>query len=190
MPGAPSDAQIAELTRQLTQARAENWYATDLYTWQWFFLLALLILPWVAFHYLADRPKLPRLLLFGFILMLITMGLDLLGYELGYWYYPYKIAPFGTFVAFVDHAPLPVAFMLLYQYFPRWRPFAAVVVVTAAAFSFVLEPLFEYMNIYQPLQWKYYYGFPIYIFLPLLSRWFTENIFTAAERDNSSRKRP
>jgi hypothetical protein len=184
MPGAPSDAQIAELTRQLTEARTENWYATDLYTWQWYFLIALFILPWVAFHYLADRRLLPRLLLFGLILMFLTMGLDLLGYEQGLWYYPYKIGPFGPFISFVDHAPLPVIYMLLYQYIPRWKPFAAAAVVTAAVFAFVFEPALQLMGLYQPLEWKFYYSFPVYIILPLLCRWLTENIFTAAERDN------
>ncbi|MDR7865750.1 MAG: CBO0543 family protein [Sporomusaceae bacterium] len=187
MPGAPSDAQIAEMTRQLSQARTENWYATDLYTWQWFFLIALFILPWVAFHCLAHRRKLPRLILFGLILMFVTMGLDLLGYELGRWYYPYKIAPFGPFVAFVDHAPFPVIFMLLYQYLSGWGVFAAGVVVTAAVFAFVFEPALELMGLYMPLEWEFYYSFPVYILLPLFARWLTESIFTAAERDKVGR---
>lgn len=188
MPGAPSDAQIAELTRQLTQARIENWHATDLFTWQWYFLIALFIIPWVAFHYLADRRQLPRLFLFGLILMLLAMDLDLLGYELGNWYYPYKIAPFGPFIAFIDHAPLPVIYMLLYQLFPGRGAFAAAVFVAAAVFAFALEPLLQLMGLYQPLNWKFYYSFPGYVFLPLLGRWCTENIFTAAERDKAGRE--
>lgn len=187
MPGAPSDAQIAELTRQLTQARTENWYATDFYTWQWFFLIALFILPWVAFHYLADRRKLPRLMLLGLIIMFIAMGLDLLGYELGRWYYPYKVLPFGPFISFIDHAPIPVTYMLLYQYFSGWGVFTAAAVVIAAVFAFIFEPVLELMGLYMPLKWKLYYSFPVYIVLPLLARWLTENIFTAAERDKAGR---
>jgi hypothetical protein len=187
MPAAPSDAQIAEMTRQLAQARQENWLATDLYTWQWFFLIALIILPWVAFHYLADRRQLPRLMLFGLIIMFFTMGLDLLGYEIGTWYYPYKILPVGPFVAFVDHAPFPVIYMLLYQYCPGWGVFAAGAVVTAAVFAFIFEPVLELMGLYMPLKWKFYYSFPGYVILPLLARWLTENIFTAAERDKAGR---
>lgn len=188
MPGAPSDAQIAELTRQLTRARIENWQATDLYTWQWFLLIALLILPWVAFHYLADRRQLPRLMLFGFIIMFITMAFDLLGYEGSFWYYPYKIFPFGPFIAFVDHAPVPVIYMLLYQRLPSWRAFALAAALTAAVFAFVLEPLMVSIGIYQPIKWQYHYSYPLYLVLPLVGRWATEAIFTAPERQKTGRK--
>ncbi|MDT8901600.1 hypothetical protein [Anaeroselena agilis] len=43
------------------------------------------------------------------------------------------------------------------------------------------------MGLYLPLKCKFHYGFPVYILLPLLARWFTDNIFAAAERDKAGR---
>jgi hypothetical protein len=63
MPNIPSDGQLVVMTKALTEARIENWLAFHLFTWQWWFILALLIVPWIVFYYAADRKKLPRLML-------------------------------------------------------------------------------------------------------------------------------
>ncbi|WP_371367202.1 hypothetical protein SRRS_12570 [Sporomusa rhizae] len=63
MNGFPSDEQIAEMTKELTKARIENWLATDLFTWQWWLILAVFVIPWVVFYYKVDRKQLPKLLL-------------------------------------------------------------------------------------------------------------------------------
>mgnify|MGYP006954408595 CR=1 FL=1 len=180
MDGIPSDEQIAEMTKELTQARIANWLAEDLFTWRWWFVLALLIVPWVIFHYTADRKKLPRLFLYGIFLFIIVLILDTLGYENGLWYYPCKIVPFGPLVAFIDAGPLPVIYMLEYQYFPKWRDFIVVSIITSLIFSFALEPAFRVMGLYVPIAWRCIYSFPIYIILPVLMRLAVEKVFAAA----------
>ncbi|HBS59534.1 MAG TPA: hypothetical protein DEA44_09725 [Firmicutes bacterium] len=178
----PSDADIVEMTKALTQARIANWLTGTLFTWRWWFVLALLIVPWIGFYYAADRKKLPRLFLHGTILFILILTFDVLGYENGIWAYPCKILPFGPLIAFIDAGPLPIIYMLEYQYFCKWKDFIAVSVITSLLFSFLLEPIVQAMGLYTLISWKYIYSFPIYVVLPLLSRWAVDRIFAAAEQ--------
>ncbi|QDR82245.1 CBO0543 family protein [Sporomusa termitida] len=185
MSGVPTNEQLTQLTQALTQARIEYWLAYNLFTWQWWFLLALLIVPWIIFYYTADRRKLPELWLFGLFMHLIIMRLDTIGFETGFWTYPYKLLPFSSFVAFIDSSPLPVIYMLEYQYFPGWRGFISISVLTAGVFAFVCEPVLEAMGVYMPLNWQHSYGFPIYILMPCVMKAVVEKIYSAARKANS-----
>jgi len=177
----PSDEQIAQMTKDLTEARIANWLSNDLLTRQWWFILALLIVPWIIFYYMADRKKLPSLWLYGTFLFIVVFSLDLIGYEIGLWAYPYKLAPFGPLIAYVDASPLPVVYMLEYQYYPKWRDFIFVSIVTALMFSFVFEPILEAIGLYVLISWKFYYGLPVYIVLPILMRLAVEKVFSTAK---------
>jgi hypothetical protein len=182
MSGVPTDAQLAQLTHELTQARIEHWLIHDLFTWQWWFLLALLIIPWIIFYYIADRKKLPQLWLYGLFMHMVIIKLDSIGFETGHWIYPYKLVPFSSFVAYIDSSPLPVIYMLEYQYFPRWQDFIKISVLTAGVFAFVCEPVLEVMGLYVPLKWYHIYGFPIYIAMPCVMKLVVEKIFLAAKK--------
>jgi len=181
MTNVATDEQLAQMTKDLTQARIANWLATDLFTWNWWFIFALLVIPWIVFYFLADRQKLPNLWLYGTFLFIVIFSLDLMGYENGLWAYPYKILPFGPFIAYIDASPLPVIYMLEYQYFPKWRDFIVLMIITAMVFSFCFEPALAKMGLYIPVSWEYYYGLPIYFVIPILLRFAVEKIFASAK---------
>ncbi|HWR42355.1 CBO0543 family protein [Sporomusa sp.] len=182
MSGVLSEEQLAQLTQELTQARIEHWLVHDLFAWQWWFLLALLIIPWIIFYYTADRKKLPQLWLYGLFIHIIIIKLDAIGFEIGCWIYPYKLLPFGSFAAFIDTSPLPVIYMLEYQYFTSWQSFIKISILTATVFSFICEPILEAIGIYIPLKWHHICSFPIYIAMPCLMRLVVEKIYLAAKR--------
>ncbi len=186
MSGLPNNEQLAQLTCTLTQDRIEYWLVYNLFTWQWWFLLALLIVPWIIFYYQADRKKLPELLLFGLLMNLVIIRLDTIGYETGHWTYPYKLLPFGSFVSFIDSSPLPVIYMLEYQCFQEWRGFIGISVLTAGVFAFICEPLLTAIGLYVPLKWQHIYSFPIYILMPCVMKAVVEKIFAAARKATNS----
>lgn len=186
MSGVPANEQLVQLTQALTQARIEYWLSYNLFTWQWWFLAALLIVPWLIFYYAADRRKLPELWLFGLLIHFIIIRLDTLGVETGYWTYPYKVQPFFPFVSFFDSSPLPVIYMLEYQHFPGWRKFIGISVLTAGVFAFICEPVLVAMGLYVPLGWQHIYSFPIYILMPWVIKAVVERIFSAARQTTNS----
>jgi len=58
--------------------------------------------------------------------------------------------------------------MLIYQYFTKWKPFITANIVSAAIFTFIGEPLFVMLGIYELIKWKHIYSFPIYIILAII----------------------
>lgn len=173
----PTDEQLAQMTKELTQARIENWQATDLFTWQWWLILATFIIPWIIFCFIGDRKQLPKLILFGTLLMLLTITFDLSGFEFGLWYYPFKILPLGPLIAYIDVSPLPIIYMLEYQYFPKWKDFIKVSVITGFVFSFCFEPILVALGLYTLIRWEHYYGLPFYVLMPIVMRMVVEKIY-------------
>lgn len=181
MSGFPTDEQLAQMTKELTQAHIENWLATDLFTWQWWFILATFVIPWIIFYYIGDRKQLPKLLLYGTLLMLLIISLDLIGFEIGLWYYPFKLLPFGPLTAYIDVSSLPIIYMLEYQYFPRWKDFVKVSIVTGFVFSFCFESFMMALGLYVPVRWEHHFSLPFYILMPVLMRLAVEKIFASAK---------
>jgi hypothetical protein len=184
MSGFPMDEQVAQMTKELTKARIENWRGTDLFTWQWWLIIASFLIPWIVFYYIGDRKQLPKLLLYGTLLMLLIITLDLSGFELGLWYYPFKLLPLGPLSAYIDVSPLPIIYMLEYQYFPRWKDFVKVSIVTGFVFSFCFEPILAVLGLYTPVRWEHYYGLPFYILMPIMMRLAVEKIFFIAKKQS------
>jgi hypothetical protein len=184
MSGFPTDEQLAQMTKELTYARFVNWTETDLFTWQWWFILATLLIPWIIFSRIVNKKHLPKLLLYGTFLMLLIMTLDLTGFEIGLWYYPIKLLPIGPLTAYIDISPLPVIYMLEYQYFPRWKSFIIVSIITGFVFSFCFEPIMIVLGLYIPIRWEHYYGLPFYILMPIIMRLAVEKVFYTAEEQD------
>ena len=182
MDGYPKDEQLAQMINELTKARIDNWMNTDLFTWQWWVILATFVIPWIAFGYIVDKKQLPKLLLYGTLLMLLIITLDITGFEFGLWYYPVKLLPFGPLTAYIDVSPLPIIYMLEYQFFPRWKHFIMVSVLTGFVHSFCFEPLTIALGLYISVRWEHYYGLPIYVLMPIMMRLVVEKIYAIANK--------
>jgi hypothetical protein len=178
----PSNEQLVEMTRHLTQARIENWLGECFGTWPWWFLVALQIIPWLVWFKLVEKRKIVEFSLFGLIIIVVTNTLDELGFVLSLWYYPLKVIPIIPRLTSIDCSILPVAYMLIYQYFSEWKSFFRVMAVASAFFSFIAEPLMTFLGFYQPLTWKHYYSYPIYIVLALACKWLTRIIIDMEDR--------
>lgn len=143
-----------------------------LFSIQWWILLATLIIPWVVWWKLVDKRNFKVILLYGLIIMSLINIMDHTGLQLMLWSYEYKLTPLIPILSPVDLSLLPVLYMLMYQYFRKWKSFWIAQIVGAAIFSFVGEPIFVALGIYRMLNWKHYYSYPFYIALAVLIRCF------------------
>jgi hypothetical protein len=100
--------------------------------------------------------------------MYLATMLDATGTELKLWGYSYKEVPLYNRLMAVNTGALPVIYMLVYQYATNWKRFIVVSTIAAAAFSFIFEPFFQWLGIYNTYHWKSIYSFPIYILLGVL----------------------
>jgi hypothetical protein len=181
-PTSPTDEQLANLLKEYSYARIDNWLDTDFCTASWWFLIVLFIIMVLIWWKLVDKKRLIELSFYGCLIMTISIWFDQVGYELGLWYYPVDLIPVFPPSTAIDYVMIPVIYSLIYQYCTTWRTFIMATVLMSGIFSFILEPLLTKFGFYILVKWKYYYGFPIYIALALILRFIIEKMKSRQNR--------
>jgi hypothetical protein len=179
MAGMPLEAEIQKM---LTAVHMETWLQEDVFRLQWWFLLGLFILAVTVWWQMLNKTRLPEIILYAVLAMIVMMGIDEYGEELTLWDYPINLFPIFPVIATLNLALLPMVFSLTYQYFPTWKSFSFASIVMSGLLSFVIEPALVWGNFYQLLKWKYHYSFMIYIAVALFIRWSVNKIFGIAEK--------
>jgi hypothetical protein len=180
-----SAVKIVQTQSVFTDMRLEQWLQDTVFTWQWWLLVALFIAPWILWCSVVEKKRIAAIVLLGMFALATASWMDDLGTDLVLWYYPYKLLPVYPQLVPINYAVLPVVYMLIYQYFRPWRSYIAAMVVMAALFSFVAEPVLDYLGMYKMLRWQHYYSFPIYVFIAIVFRWLVERIFAINDKYNS-----
>jgi len=157
--------RVLELQKELTDIKINHWINEELFSPLWWLQLVLFILPWVIWWKLADKKRITDILAFGLLVLIVSTLFDRMGNELLFWAYPVKLIPLFPSLLSFDFAGLPVAYMLIYQYCPKWTQFIIANILASAAYSFVVEPAIIKLGFYQIYKWKFIYSFPIYILI-------------------------
>ena len=181
----PTNEQLAEMGRILTQARIENWFANIFGTWRWWVLVILLIFPWFIWAKLVDKKKLHELALFGLMMMVFAITLDEVGFVLSLWSYPINVIPIFPRLTSADYTMIPIIFMLTYQYFTTWKSFLRALIAVSVILSFVIEPSIIKLGFYVPINWSFLYSFILYIVVGLSSRWLTKLLVNITRKYNT-----
>jgi hypothetical protein len=164
-------SNIIDKQHQLSQIRISDWINREVFSFQWWLLVAVLIIPWIIWWKCVDRKRLLEITLFGAIISIISFCLDSTLTELTLWGYQYKIFPVWPILMSVDFSMIPVSFMFVYQYFRETKKFIIAMAVVAAVFAFIAEPLLVWIGIYRLYKWEYFYSFPVYIVMGIFVRW-------------------
>ncbi len=167
---------VRDIHDQMVQLNVDGWLKNEFLTWQWWLLLAFLIFPWILWSKLVERDRIMEIVLFGTMVMIPTLILDNIGNDIRFWSYPTELIPFSPNEIAFDLAMVPVAFMLLYQYFTTWKSFSVGLVLMASFYAFVGEPLAHLLEMVIYIEWKYTYSFVYYIILGLGVRFVVEKI--------------
>lgn len=175
--------QILSIHDQWIQLRYEHWLANEAYTGMWWVMVVLWIVPWVIWLAIVDRKRIVCLSFYGLKVLLGATFLDAIGTMQTRWLYTVKVIPFVPHLDPVDWSIIPILNMLIYQYFPAWKPFLTIQILVAALFAFVGEPLTIYtLGIYVPIKWEHIYSFPLYFLLGVLPRLSTEYLYRLEQR--------
>jgi len=168
---------IEKTQELLTNLRIHHWAYRELFSFQWWIEVGLLIIPWIVWWNLVDKKQIGKIFSFGLLMLIFTSLLDNVGIDLVLWGYSYLIIPVIVRLLAANFGVLPVAYMLIYQYCPSWKRFILANILLSAAFSFIAEPIFVWLDIYKMYKWEYVYSFPIYIFLGIFFRFLVEIVF-------------
>ncbi len=167
--------RMKELQDEVSILRVNYWIEEVLFSFQWWFLVISMFIFVYIWIKIVDQTKLVKILLYGSISFSIINFLDVLGSEFILWDYPAMIIPGGSRIICINII-ITIIFMTLYQYFNSWKTYLIASTVTSLTFSFVLEPLAIFMDIYQPYTWEHIYSFPIYILIMVSVKWFVDKL--------------
>ncbi|WP_419394238.1 CBO0543 family protein [Cytobacillus praedii] len=109
--------------------------------------------------------------LYGTLVIIPATFLDAAELELEFWRYPVQLIPIAPKAMAFDLSMIPVAFMLIYQYFISRKSFIIAFLLTAVIYAFNGEPYSTYLGLVQYVKWKYIYSFLYYVILGLIVRW-------------------
>lgn len=168
--------KINDLELVLSKMDLAQWLKYELFTWNWWLLVAFLILPWFIWFKFVHRAKIVEILLFGLLVIVITTILDILGTKLSFWVYPYQLIPFFPRALTFDMSMIPVGFMLVYQYFRTWKSFMVALVCLAFLFAFIGEPFAIWAELVIYLKWSNIYSFFYYILTGISLKFIIEKL--------------
>lgn len=171
MKRAPSFEETYKMQSEADEIGREFWFNDVVFSYQWWLLVAVTIIPFIIWWKIVDRKRLFEISTYGLLILVFSGLLDAIGVELDAWEYKYDLLPLLDVFIVYDISVLPVTYMIIYQYFPNWRSFVIACGVVALVFSFVSEPLLIWLDIFQLVKWKHIYSVPGFFFLPIFLRW-------------------
>jgi hypothetical protein len=144
------------------------WVSHIFLSWRWWLCTVLVVALWFLWIIFRKKKSTNRLLFAGSIVMSISCILDAIGEQLGIWSYNVDVEPFSpSFITF-DITLLPIATMWFLQYKPRANPVIKAVVYSGIG-SFIAQPVFAWLGIYNRQGWKDYYSFPFLFIIYLIA---------------------
>jgi hypothetical protein len=168
--------EILTIQRHLHELQYQNWLENQLFTSQWWALLAVLVIPWLIWWKLLDKKRTAIILAYGIYILLVVTAMDAIGSAAQFWVYPITLLPIVPDSIGIDWGLLTVMHMLIYQYFPRWTSFLIVECIASALLAFLGEPFAEWYGIYLALHWYHTWSFPIYVLKTILGKWLIEKL--------------
>lgn len=155
----------------------EHWLNNVIFTPQWWILVLTFVIPYIIWWKLVDKSRLRDIVLIGLQAALISYLLDQIGTALALWIYPYSLTPLEREVFDpADFSAIPVSYMLIFQYFSKWKKYFLALVVFALIASYGAGSFYQWLGIYKLENWKHIYSTILYIMLGLFMKWVLSKI--------------
>jgi len=167
---------IFEAQKNLLEINYTYWIEHVLFSFNWWFLIILTILPWGIWWRFVDKKRIIEISLMGALVMISAVILDVIGVSLLLWLYTYKNIQMIPILSTIDLTIVPIVYMFVYQFFPKWKSYLIALVVVTTGSAFIAEPLFVWMDIYIQYSWKHMYSFFIYITIGIIFKWLIQKM--------------
>jgi hypothetical protein len=146
----------------LIYRKIEIWSDYVLFSGLWWMGVGLSIIPWIIWFVIRKRDSTDRLLYTAFYVMAVALISDVLGDQLGLWHYRYHVIPVLPTYFPWDVTLMPLTIIILIQIKPNVNPWIKAIFFAILA-SYVAEPFFDWLGVYEPKNWRYSYSVPLQI---------------------------
>ena len=144
--------------------------------WQFWFAVALLVVPIIILFFTIDRRRLFELLFFGYTVHMMWTYTDLPLQRHGFFVHTYFITPVLPYALNLTAAALPVVFILTYQYCTnRNKNFYLYAILVSAIFTFGFGTFEKYIGVAEFRKgMNQFWLFLIDLVIVFVSYWFTK----------------
>jgi hypothetical protein len=144
--------------------RIATWEKYIVFSDLWWMGVALTIIPWIVWYIYRRKQSTDRLMYVAFYVMITSLVLDISGSQLGFWHYRFNVVPFLPTYFPWDLTMMPVGIITLIQVKPKANPWMKAIIF-ALGTSYVAEPFFHWLKVYELESWRYSYSVPIQFIL-------------------------
>nr|WP_306812944.1 CBO0543 family protein [Paenibacillus soyae] len=132
--------------------------------------VALTVVPWVIWFIFRPKYSTDRLLYVGLMVMVFSMTADVLGDQFALWHYRFNVIPIlPTYIPW-DLTLMPVTIMLILQIKPNSNVYLKALLFALIS-SYIAEPIFHWLGVYNPKNWRYTYSVMIQFLLFLAANY-------------------
>jgi hypothetical protein len=162
---------LYEKERELVKLSIQEWISNEVFTYQWFIILGILIVVYTVWLKLVDRKRGPELLLLGSLMAVAkVVTIILISNELGLFYYPIRLVPLVSNIYVTSITVSPIIVMLAEQYAHSWKGFILWDAIGLAFLNFVIFPIYTAMGIVKFHNWNVFYHFLVLFGVSIITR--------------------
>lgn len=157
--------QIRSMKEDVLQLQTDYWVSfSDFGTWQFWVVLAALIVPLILLILFIDRKNILLLLFFGINYHLWFQYVDSIQITMGLHEYPYELFPFLSSIA-LDGSLVPVVFIFMYQWVLNHdKNIYLYASLLSAVLAFVVKPIMVNFDFFRMFKGNnYFYLFLFYM---------------------------
>lgn len=173
--------ELIEKIRKTEFEQSERWLDywqtySHYYTWQFWLVLAMFVVPLIILILFIDRKKIFHLGFYGYSVHIFFAIIDAFGGLRGLWVYPYKLFPILPSNVSLDASFVPVTYILLYQYIlNKGKNYYIWMLLLCLLFAFLFKPLLVGIGLFRfGGRENFFMLFAGYVTVALISKWITD----------------
>lgn len=161
---------IIQSNSTLHDLMTTKWLTQDLFSVKWWGVIGFIIFSYILGFSLMDKTRLTKTILFGALISVFTVVVDIVGCNSNLWAYTVYIYPMTPSIFIYDITALPVYYMLIYQHAYSWKSYAVWNIGFSAIMGFVFTPLLVTLGLLQFIKWPYFNVFMMLSFIGFLAK--------------------
>jgi hypothetical protein len=179
---------IIQTKSTLHNLAVTNWFTQDLFSIKWWGIIGFVIFSYILCFSLMDKTRLTKTILFGSLISVFAVVVDIVGSNFNYWTHTVFILPMIPSIFLYDITALPMYYMLIYQHAYSWKSYAVWNIGASAIMGFVFSPLLVLLGIIRFSNFSYLDNFLMISFIGFLAKAATSLIFSFEDQYQSPQR--
>lgn len=178
--------QIYDKNDELSQLISAYWSQySDMGNWQFWLVLAFLLLPLILLFFTVDRKRMVEIFFFGYTVHILWTYIDQVLASYNYFIHTYFLSSLFPSALSMTASALPVGFLLIYQYCTKHKKnYYFYSLLLSALFAFGFATIEEYMGLVEIRKGlNQLHIFLIDIAISFIAYWFTKLILKIKDRE-------